>query len=251
MSQNRSSAVMQQRASRVIEADDALRKKWRDLDFFPTPPWAARAGAELVKRLDPQAESAWEPACGEGHISEQLKEYFASVYATDIHHYGCNVQQQMDFLDGKSLQWLFGDDNPDWVITNPPFLKAAEFVQRGLEVAERGVAVLCRAAFLESATRYHMLFESEYPLHAMAPFIERVPMQLGSWDPQASTATAYAWFLFRKPAAKIGGGLANAPAKIIPIPPGTKARLTKPGDAARFGATLAMPLFPEAGDASA
>lgn len=238
MSQNRSSAVMQQRAARVVEADDAQRRKWRDLDFFPTPPWAARAGAEMVQQLDQHARTALEPACGEGHIAEPLRAYFEKLWATDIHHYGCNVQAQIDFLAPGAIEEFFGhpDDGPDWVITNPPFLTAARFVERGLKVARRGVAVLCRAAFLESATRYPLLFEGRYPLTAMSPFIERVPMQLGSWDPQASTATAYAWFFFFK----IGR---QSPPLIMPIPPGTKARLTKPDDAARFGATLAVPLF--------
>lgn len=237
MSQNRSSAVMQQRARRVVVADDTQRQKWRDLDFFPTPPWAARAGAELVKRVDPMAACVWEPACGEGHISEPIREIFPIVYTSDIHRYNGAAVHVMDFLDGGiSLAETLGHDRPDWIITNPPFLKAAEFVQRGLEVAMRGVAVLCRAAFLESATRFPLLFEGDYPLTIMAPFIERVPMQLGSWDPAASTATAYAWFLFRK----VGRGPQPI---IIPIPPGTKARLTKVDDAARFGATLAMPLF--------
>ena len=36
------------------------------LDYFPTPPWAARAGGELIRRLDPPARTCWEPACGDG-----------------------------------------------------------------------------------------------------------------------------------------------------------------------------------------
>ena len=37
-----------------------------DLEFFPTPPWAARAGGELIRQLDPEAVNCWEPACGAG-----------------------------------------------------------------------------------------------------------------------------------------------------------------------------------------
>ena len=40
-----------------------------ELDYFPTPPWAARAGGELIKQIDPAAGSCWEPACGEGHMA--------------------------------------------------------------------------------------------------------------------------------------------------------------------------------------
>lgn len=239
MSQNRSAAVMEQRAPSQVEADDARTALYRKLEFFPTPPWAARAGAELVKRLDPEAQSVWEPACGEGHISAPLRDYFepGKIITTDIHNYGQNTVY--DFLSPTRLPI----SGVHWVITNPPFPNAAEFVQRGLQVAERGVAVLCRMAFLESASRYPLHFLEKYPLHAMAPFIERVPMQLGSWDPQGSTATAYAWFIYRKPVRMIGSGLAVAPPIIIPIPPGTKARLTRPDDAERFGAKSEIPLF--------
>lgn len=229
MSQNRSSAAMQQRAARVIVADDALRAKWRALDYYPTPPWAARAGAEVVQAVDGLAHSVWEPACGEGHMVIALRDYFGPAIGSDIHDYGQGFSV-CDFLAPTDIM------APDWVITNPPFLKAAEFVTRGLEVARRGVAVLCRASFLESASRYPLLFGGRYPLSVMAPFCERAAMQLGSWDPGLSTATSYAWFLFAK------ANRQPAPI-IIPIPPGTKARLTRPDDAARFGATLAMPLF--------
>jgi hypothetical protein len=59
-------------SSRVATAPD-------ELDYFPTPPWAARAGAELIKRLDPAARSCWEPACGQGHMAHGLADYFAEV----------------------------------------------------------------------------------------------------------------------------------------------------------------------------
>jgi hypothetical protein len=237
---------MEQRAPSQVERDDDLRALYRKLDFFPTPPWAARAGAELIQAVDPDARFVWEPACGEGHIAEPLREYF-KVYATDIHRYGCNVQCDVDFLKADQLEWLFGadEDMPDWVVTNPPFPKAAEFVSRGLEVARRGVAVLCRMAFLESAGRFPLHFQSRYPLYAMAPFTERVPMQLGSWNPHGSTATAYAWFFYRKPASVAGQGLALKSPIIIPIPPGTRARLTRPDDAARFGHQRSSPVFSE------
>ncbi len=230
--QNKSSAVMEQRARGEVESDSDLQALYRKLEFFPTPPWAARAGAELVLALDEKACSVWEPACGQGHIAEPLREYFdrTKVIATDIHKYGYGGE--WDFLSEKRLP-LSG---VDWVITNPPFPKAADFVRRGLEVADRGVAVLCRMAFLESASRYTLHFHSRYPLYVMAPFIERVPMQLGSWEPQGSTATAYAWFVYSKI------GKAASPI-IMPIPPGSKTRLTKPTDAARFGASRTAPLF--------
>lgn len=69
-------AVMAQRAPRQVASDDARRRLWRQLDFYPTPPWAARAGAELISEIDPEAKTVWEPACGQGHMAEPLGEYF-------------------------------------------------------------------------------------------------------------------------------------------------------------------------------
>lgn len=237
MSQNRSSAVMEQRAPADVEGDDDKRALYRKLEFFPTPPWAARAGAELIQAIDGEARTVLEPACGQLHIAVPAQDYFEQVWASDIHYYGCG-QEVMDFLAPGQVEAFFGhpDDYPDWIMSNPPFPKAAEFVTRGLEIARRGVAMLCRVAFLESVGRFPLHFQSRYPLYAMAPFTERVPMQLGSWDPQGSTATAYAWFIYRK--------FAQLAAPIImPIPPGTKARLTKTTDAVRFGACGTSPLF--------
>ena len=48
-----------------------------------------------------------------------------------------------DFLDGPYERSSF-----DWVITNPPFWLAEEFVERALSIASTGVAILARTVFL-------------------------------------------------------------------------------------------------------
>lgn len=246
MSQNTSSAVMQQRAARDIEGDDELRARFRKLDYFPTPPWAARAGAELIKALDPEASSVWEPACGMGHMSEPLREYFPRVVASDIHPY---FELREDGAWAGEIVHDFLEPPPylamdcDWIVTNPPFLKAAEFARRGLEIANRGVALLCRIAFLEGAERYRFFYGDARGalLTHVAPFAERVAMQLGSWDPKLSSATAYAWFLFMKEGA--WPRALHPYTEIRPIPPGRKLRLTRADDARRFAPRSGGGLF--------
>lgn len=212
-----STAVMARRAAGEIAADDARQALYRQLDYFPTPPWAARAGAELIRRLDPQAGSVWEPACGEGHMAAALSEYFA-VYASDIHDHGFG--DRVDFLSDPAAA-----RGVDWIVTNPPFKVAPAFIRQALRLAKRGVAMLLRLPFLEGCERYELLHGAS-PLTVCAPFAERVPMTLGRWDPAAASATAYAWFIWIKGA---------APMPIIGIPPGTRDRLWKADDAARFG----------------
>jgi hypothetical protein len=49
----------------------------------------------------------------------------------------------------------------------------------------------------KGVARYERLF-SDRPPTAYAPFAERVPIVRGRWDPDASTATSYAWFVWHK-----------------------------------------------------
>jgi hypothetical protein len=207
------------------------------LDYFPTPPWAGRAGAELIKRLDPDASTCWEPACGGGHMVHGLRDYFEAVLATDVHEYTPG-QALLDFLGAA----VADDDTPiaDWIVTNPPFVLGEAFVRQAWKRARRGVAMLLRLSFLEGAARYRLLYQ-DCPLTLCAPFAERVPMVKGHWDPAASSATAYAWFVFDKRDWIAGGALPSP--RLWPIPPGTKARLTKPDDAARFGVAAETPLL--------
>ncbi len=177
--QNTSHAVMAQRSEPIDSPDD-----------FPTPPWATRAFIKhvLPKGRDYSIQTCLEPACGAGHMAKVLNEAFGEVRASDAYCYGYGSVR--DFLsvpyEAKSV---------DWVITNPPFRLAEEFVSRGLLVARQGVAVLVRTVFLESVGRYNRLFEP-CPPSIFAQYVERVPMVKGRLDAKATTATGYAWLLW-------------------------------------------------------
>ena len=174
--QNKYDAAMSQRAS----AKDAL-------DDFPTPPWATRALAEYV--IVPHG-TCLEPACGRGHMSAALAEYFDKVISTDIFDYGFG--SVADFLNSK-----YEADSFDWVITNPPFNLAEQFIIRSMKTARRGIAMLTRTVFIESVGRYDSLFRFNPPSR-VAQFVERVPMVEGRLDRKASTATGYAWLVWEK-----------------------------------------------------
>lgn len=179
--QNRSHAVMAQRT----EASDSP-------DDFPTPPWATRGLLEHVikDRLPLNNSSVLEPACGAGHMARVLAEYFGGVKSSDAYSYG--YAPIRDYLTVP-----YEANAADWVITNPPFRLAEEFVQRSLIVARVGVAVLVRTVFIESSGRYRALFEKRPPTK-FAQFVERVPMVRGRLDRKASTATGYAWLVWEK-----------------------------------------------------
>jgi hypothetical protein len=162
---------------------------WDSLDHFPTPPWSVRALCEWMKRdgIILKEKSVWESACGEGHMARGLSEYFASVYASDIHDYGFGAVH--DFLDPTL------DRNACWIITNPPFKLAEEFVQIGFGRALDGVAIFERTNFLESVGRYKNLFLPTPPTDILQ-FVERVPLFKGRLNKEGSTATAYCWIVW-------------------------------------------------------
>lgn len=180
--QNTSHAVMSQRSEPADSPDD-----------FPTPPWATRALFEHV--LTPWRREftdliCLEPACGAGHMARVLKEYFREVHSYDAFDY--NYGKIRDFLT-----YPYETNAVDWVITNPPFRLAEDFVLRALSVARTGVAILARTVFLESVGRYEGIF-AKCPPAIFAQFVERVPMVKGRLDERATTATGYAWFVWHK-----------------------------------------------------
>jgi hypothetical protein len=206
MSQNRSSAVMQQRS----EPHDSL-------DDFPTPPWATRALCEWLMANEGghlPRQSCREPAANRGYMVRPLRETFGAVIASDVHDYGFGFPQR-DYLFGP----ISDLDPTHWTISNPPFRLAEQFIERALELSTVGVAVILRSAFLEGIGRFERLYASRPPTDVLQ-FVERVPMVKGRVDPDASSATSYAWLVWRK---------WKATTNLHWIPPCRK-RLERPGD---------------------
>lgn len=232
---NRSSAVMQQRT----EARDSL-------DDFPTPPWATRAlCAHLIGQGVPlHLQSVHEPACNRGHMALPLSEYFDRLRATDVHDYGWARQDAVeDFL----IDWdCDSDDRPDWIVTNPPFVLAEQFLHAALARARSGVAMFVRLAFVEGAGRYRALFGAGLAPEAILCFAERVVLWKGVmldpdvpvWEAKTermkkpSSAAAYCWCIWRK--------RASTGTEFNWVAP-TRRALTRPGDYPAVPAHLCRP----------
>ena len=141
--QNKTHAVMSQR-----------HEKKDSLDYFPTPPWATRALFQSV--ILPMGfvhynDVCLEPACGGGHMVKVLQEYFDKVESCDISDYG--QDRIADFLSKDVEQEC------DFIITNPPFNLAEEFVIKALSMTRKLVAVFARTQFMEGIGRYERLFK--------------------------------------------------------------------------------------------
>jgi hypothetical protein len=234
-------AVMNQR----IEPLDSL-------DDFPTPPWATRALIERVLKprgLYHREQLVWEPACGRGIMSAVLREFYPRTVTSDIapdkypDYRDHTLPFREDFLNPE---WPDSEIACDWIITNPPFRLGCEFALQALNFARFGVAMFCRANWIEGRDRYHRLFY-QHPLSLIGQFVERVPLvrgkhehdELGGIDFDASTATSYAWFIWLK----------------VPqfrdvtvhthIPPDQRTLLERPHDRRRFGKQRHAPLIIE------
>lgn len=211
------------------------------LELFPTPPWAVRAlcGEVLLPRgwLSPEQHVA-EPACGRGHMAHGLAVCCKMVTISDVHPWPMlgpwngrpapvgAVERfvAQGFGQRPGDDWLaLHQRQADWLITNPPFTLAAEFVNAALyHGCARSVAILARTNWVESAGRYFELFRSRPPT-TIVHSADRIPMIEGVWDPEASTATCYSWFVWVD-------GEDRCPD--IWLPPGMARRWTRTSDAA-------------------
>ena len=198
------------------------------LDYFPTPPWATRA---LMEHVIPESAKnlglVREPACGEGHMAAVIAEYTPHVMASDIHDYGYGKVLDYTTFEGVGV-------GPDWVITNPPFNQAEAFLNVALGEARVGVALLLRSVWMHGVKRHKGIF-AKRPPNFIAPFAERVPMVKGRWDPAASTATDYCWFVWIQRGPNLS--------MVSWIPPGQRLALTGWADYDRFAPLSAAPLL--------
>lgn len=214
-----------------VEAPDSL-------DDFPTPPWATRALFECVfptLPVDLHASMVWEPAANRGLMAEVIAEYSGAVFASDVQDYGYAKASLGSFV-GEGPDVIDPPADCDAVVTNPPFRLAIEFCERALREAPL-VALLLRTSWIEGGERYERIFRDHAPA-IIAFFCERVPMVQGRWDPEASTATSYAWFVWAE-------DVNQRPP--LWIPPGQRRRLSRPGDkemARRLGALVTGPNDP-------
>ena len=162
-------------------------------DFYATPTETTKSILE-VEELE---GSILECACGMGHISKVLKEYYPNneIVSTDKYDYGYGTPN-IDFLT-----YDFGRKF-DNIITNPPFRVAKEFVERALQLSNNKVLMLMKIQFLESQGRKEFLENS--PLKYVYCFSERQStMRDGlEFNPKTnkpwSTAFFLAWFVWEK-----------------------------------------------------
>ena len=205
------------------------------LDDFPTPPWATRALFEYVLPacdIDAAPLTVWEPACGRGLMAFVIAEYARRCIASDVHDYGYRSGSVHDYIGsftGEGPDTAPAPPGIDAIITNPPFRLADAFMRRALSIADF-CALLLPTRYSEGVARYRNVFEP-HPPAIIGYFVERVPMHRGRWVPHGSTATAYAWFVWRRDGKRFPS---------LWIPPGQRQSLTRDDDIRRAHALGAL-----------
>lgn len=121
----------------------------------------------------------FEPCRGHGAITDAFHLCFDEIQ-------WCEITEGTDYL--KTDARIF---HPDWIITNPPFSLAMEFLQKSLTEAEN-VAYLLRLNFLGSRKRRE--FWQAHPPTALVVLAER-PCFTGNG---ATDSCEYAWFIWSK-----------------------------------------------------
>lgn len=130
----------------------------RELDYYPTPPDVTHA---LMRFLELPPCTIWEPACGNGAMSDVLKQYGHTVISCDLRHTGYG-EGGIDFLSSER--------ECDAVITNPPFNTSQQFIRHALKQAKI-VAMVLKSQYWHAIKR-KSLFE-QFPPSYVLPLLWR------------------------------------------------------------------------------
>jgi hypothetical protein len=155
-------------------------------DFYRTPP---KAIDSLLDR-EPLPEAVWEPACGDGAISERLAARGHSVVSTDLFDRGYG-RSRIDFLMERVLL-------APAVVTNPPFKLAEEFASHAISLGADKICLFQRTAFLEGTARHTRLWSRHPPVRVWI-FSWRVTLWRGDQvGRETGGVMSLAWFIWER-----------------------------------------------------
>src|SRR3990167_2918633 len=132
-------------------SDDTTKEDRKPHDFYETPEdttFTLLKYLEQIHVLDKKLDRIWEPACGDGKLAEVFRKEGYNINCTDKYKYNYirNTSPETDFL-------LADATNSTWIITNPPFTLAYEFIEHSIKLLTKarnyrgGVALLLKSNF--------------------------------------------------------------------------------------------------------
>ena len=132
----------------------------RKNDTYYTPELATRSLLGIVSINS--YNSVLEPCSGTGGISNVLTDRFTRVSTNDIDD-SVDAGIHVDYLS-VPVGWF---PKYDWVITNPPFSLAIDFLKKAREETRVGVAMLLRLSFLEPTRDRGYYLSNNQPNHVI------------------------------------------------------------------------------------
>lgn len=172
-------------------------------DYYATPPEDTRKFLEVFDIT--KYNNILEPACGEGHMSQVIREYMndnATLTSMDLIYRGYSEQiAKMDFLSKDINAYYNGKEKPDLTITNPPFKYALEFIKKGLELSDT-VVILAKIQILEGISRSEKL--KDLGLKEIYGNVQRCNCWLNGLEKNPKTGKSWsgamflAWYVFEK-----------------------------------------------------
>jgi len=154
-------------------------------DFYQTP--YSMVEQLLENEKFDYNKNVLEPACGEEAIVCILDLYFMKYTFYDI-------------KESENYDFLYENNKYDYIITNPPFSLAFEFIQQAKKVAKEKFAMLLPLSYLHGQKRYEskIFTDPNYPLTKVYVFT-RYPMLSDTVREDGKYTTGmqvYAWFIW-------------------------------------------------------
>lgn len=149
-------------------------------DYYATPPESTRA----LLNVESFDGHVWEPCCGEGHISRELKRAGYTVESSDLIDRGFGT---------SGVDFLMEYNKRDNIVTNPPYKNALDFVAHATSLAEHKVAMLLKLNFLEGKARKE--FFSHQPPKRVHVFSQRQSLMKNGLSYRGGMM-ALAWFVW-------------------------------------------------------
>lgn len=169
----------------TLGASNHVEEERQEDDFYATDPKALDIllceGGVVLK------SPVLEPACGNGILSDKLKEYGYDVISRDLIDRGYG-ETGIDFLTDNRK-------HNGTILTNPPYKYAQQFVEHALDIIEDGddVYMFLKLQFLEGKAR-RQLFDTRQLKEVFVSSSRLICAKNADFDSVSSSAVAYAWF---------------------------------------------------------
>ena len=159
-------------------------------DYYATDPIAIDA---LLEKCDLSKDTpVWECACGSGELSNRLIELGFRVFSTDLVYRGFG-KGGVDFLKQNS-------NFDGYILTNPPYKYAKEFVEHALKLTDKSVFMFLKLQFLEGKAR-RKLFNTGQLKTVYVSSSRILCAKNGDFEKMIAgggSAVAYGWFEFQR-----------------------------------------------------